>query len=309
MEQNKSHIGVMTQEVLEILKPKKGEIVLDATLGGGDHSLKLLESGQGFTHIGIDVDMNSVEAFAERIGVSSFSASYKGNKLVLVNSNFTDIDRVLGTLKIHQLDKVIADLGWSTDQLKSLEGLSFESQDAYLDMRFDKNLAVKASDLLNGLGRKELERMFKDYSDLTAKEAKDLTSAIIAERTIKKFSQVKDLNKVIATVKPGGAGIDNHFAAKVYQALRIAVNSEFSNLKSFIGTVFALLKPGGILTIITFHSGEQNIVEQAFKNLYKQGKASLITNFKNKSYMQPTVDELMLNIKSRSAKLFAIKKL
>jgi 16S rRNA (cytosine1402-N4)-methyltransferase len=194
------------------------------------------------------------------------------------------------------------DLGWATDQLERMEGLSYMSKDDELDMRLDMSYGVKASDLLNGLGSKELEKMFSDYADIQGSILKKLSEAIKIERKRKMFSKVDDLNKLIdKTFKFDPVREKSKrmsFLSKVYQALRIAVNNEMYNLKLALEDLKKVLNPGGRVVIITFHSGEENLVKDYFKR-------SAADKFKEVAFeVRPTVDELLVNLSSRSAKLY-----
>lgn len=301
------HKSVMKNEVLENMLFKNSGIFVDCTLGSGGHSLSILNQMQSGKLVCIDSDIQAVNDFKTLLTQEGYiqteSKFVKENKEVYVlQSNFSSISETLSQVGISKVDAILADLGWSTDQLKGIEGLSYENLDASLDMRLSDTLGVKASDLLNGLGAKALSLMFHKYADIYGKDNAFLVERIVAERKTKPFEKVKDLLPILD--KTARMQNPKSFYAKVFQALRIAVNSEYKNLEDLLNASLEILNEGGRILIITFHSGESNIVTSFIKN------NNLETLFKKNGeiYLVPGVEELTENLSSRSAKLFGFKK-
>lgn len=291
------HKSVLLQSTIETLKPFTKGVYVDATLGGGGHSKEILAFlPDGSTMIVLDVDSQACNSF------SDFIKKEYTNKTVqvkVINDNFKNI--ALYTPK--NVVAIIADLGFSTDQLEGVNGLSFLKK-GELDMRMDQSLKIKAKDLLNGLYLDELEKLFLTYGDFSF--ARKLAKEICKQRTIKLFETTYQLNSLIRKIVPFSLrkGNNKHPEAKVYQALRIAVNDEINTLSEFLKISFDLLGPGGKLAIITFHSGEDRIVKKYFRSLVDENKAEFIVE-----KLKPSEDEIQNNKNSRSAHLRVIKKI
>jgi 16S rRNA (cytosine1402-N4)-methyltransferase len=295
----KKHIPVLKKESIDLLNIKKGGTYIDCTLGEGGHATEIINNlGKG-NLIALDVDQKHVDDFVKE------TSEIGDVHIYARNANFSNLERIVDSLKdegVTKVDGILFDLGWASDQLERMEGLSYMSKDDELDMRLDMSFGVKASDLLNGLGSKELEKMFSDYADIQGSILKKLSEAIKIERKRKMFSKVDDLNKLIDKtfrfdpVREKSKRMS--FLSKVYQALRIAVNNEMYNLKLALEDLKKVLNPGGRVVIITFHSGEENLVKDYFKR-------SAADKFKEVAFeVRPTVDELLANLSSRSAKLY-----
>jgi 16S rRNA (cytosine1402-N4)-methyltransferase len=295
----KKHIPVLKKESIDLLNIKKGGTYIDCTLGEGGHAAEIINNLNTGNLIALDVDQKHVDDFVKE------TSEIGDVHIYARNANFSNLERIVDSLKdegVTKVDGILFDLGWATDQLERMEGLSYMSKDDELDMRLDMSYGVKASDLLNGLGSKELEKMFSDYADIQGSILKKLSEAIKIERKRKMFSKVDDLNKLIdKTFKFDPVREKSKrmsFLSKVYQALRIAVNNEMYNLKLALEDLKKVLNPGGRVVIITFHSGEENLVKDYFKR-------SAADKFKEVAFeVRPTVDELLVNLSSRSAKLY-----
>lgn len=291
-----SHKPVLLQEVIDLLNIDPKGTYVDVTLGSGGHSREILSRLKGGQVVGLDYNSSSVDESREHL--HEFSSS-----LEIAQANFKDISNVLSELSIDEVDGILADLGWSSDQLASVEGLSYMEPESKLDMRLEGSLAVKASDLLNGLGPRELETLFLKYSDISKRKSRAFSEEIAKSRRARTFETVGDLLEVIRKVFKSE---DYSLYAKVFQALRIAVNDEFTNLKEFIKSSINILKPEGRLLIITFHSGEEDIVSFLFNKYIQKGIIKYVLEDK---FVQPSIEELKDNINSRSAKLWTIEKL
>lgn len=307
------HRAVLYKEVIENIIPtekagssKGGSTLsfLDATLGAGGHSWGILSNVGSVNLTALDIDQNALENFERKLieqgfkrvqgsGIKGQESCFEKNtkKVTLFKNNFGTFE-----MSSNSYDGILADLGWSSDQLDSLEGLSYKG-DGALDMRFNDESAVKASDLLNVFNTIQLEKMFTEYADIRNPKLKELIEKIDAFRKKKAFSEIKDLNSVIESMKSVKPFEKRKFYSQVYQALRIAVNSEYSNLKTFLENASKALKKDGKLLVITFHSGEENIVNNFLKN----------SNMTLVKTIRPSVEELKENIRAASSKLFIIQ--
>lgn len=284
----KYHKEVLLQETLEALQVKKGGKYIDCTLGDGGHTLEILKLG-GIV-LGIDLDEESLVRAGSRIKKAGFGKSF-----VAVRGNFLDIDKIAKENEFEKVNGVLYDLGYSSTQLEDTEiGLSF-SRNQPLDMRLDKDLGVTAADLVNVLAEKDLEIVFRDYGE--ERLAKRFASAVVKARNLKKLESTKDLVDVIVGAAP--PGYDNrrlHPATRVFQALRVAVNSELANLELSLPRAARLLLPGGRMVVISFHSLEDRIVKQF-------GSGVQPVEAVNKKPIGPSAGEIKRNPRSRSARL------
>lgn len=318
------HIPVMLNEVLKIIQPEPGKVYIDATLGGGGHFSGLIEKAKNMkniTLIGFDQDHEAIERFKQtKIYQEASESTQKELKIDLVNTNFEEIDKHLKDLEVKKASAILADLGTSQDQLEAEgRGFSFLREEP-LDMRMSKDLKVTAADLVNGLTKKELVELFSKLADLY-KEARKIAEAIVKERGKNPILTTKQLIDVIHQSAKAGVGSQMHnghkkkhlstipaitgnkLEARVFQALRIAVNHELDSLKRFLPKAFEALEAKGKLVIISFHSGEDRIVKEFSKQKVEEGKAEYI-----KELLRPSPEELMQNSRSSSAKLRAIQK-
>lgn len=294
------HITVLKNEAIEELKIKPEGVYVDATLGGGGHSLEILKNLQKGTLISLDQDQEAIQRFEqvlEKINTGD-------NQVILKQTNFENLIEILKQEQIEAVDGIIADLGLSTDQLEDDErGFTFQ-KNAELDMRMDKTLQVKAKDLVNGLYKKELVKLFEDLADVNF--ANRLANMIIEERKQQPINTTKQLKTLVQKIVPYSkrVGTNKHPEAKVFQALRIAVNDELNSLRSFLPPALETLSTGGRLAVISFHSGEDRIIKNFYKQAETEGKAIVIGD-----YLTPTAEEIAQNPSSRSAKLRVLQKI
>jgi 16S rRNA (cytosine1402-N4)-methyltransferase len=310
------HISVFKKEVRDNFSLEAGGIMVDLTLGGAGHFKDMLENLESGTVIGFDLELVNITNLLQelqiepkRINTEIWDLNYKSLRVFLVNRNFASLTETLSELQITGVDGILADLGWSTDQLDSIPGLSFKDVDANLDMRFSPELSVTAADLLNGLGERELLTLFERYADIVGKQAKDLVRGIIDSRKGRPFTKVGDVieilnNKQDSALHRGSREL-GALPARIFQALRIAVNQELSTLQSMLPQAWESLRSGGILQLITFHSGEEKLVRQ---QLEEWSVESCLENINKSEFLRPSVDELRTNLAARSAKLWSIKK-
>lgn len=302
------HKPVLLQPSIRQLAIKQNDIVVDATLGGGGHAKAMLKelAGKG-TLIAFDIDREAIERFSEFLRTEGFkqNANYwQKNDLhvYLLHSNFKNLSEELTRIGITQVNAILADLGISSDQLDSVKrGFSFLNN-AELDMRMDERLSVKAKDLLNGLYKKELEKLFKKYSELgfSGRLAKEICDF----RKIKPLETTLELKSIIQKIVPVRDRNVRHPEARVFMALRMAVNDELNSLSSFLPQAFDLLVKNGRLAVITFHSGEERIVKRLAREKEQNNEALIVVN-----YEQPDEAEVKANPRSRSAKLRILQKL
>jgi len=301
------HKPVMVWEILEALRCKSGGIYVDGTVGGGGHALAILRaSSPDGVLVGIDQDDDALSE-SEKI-LQAF-----GERKILAKGNFADLDQILARLRIGEVDGLLLDLGVSSHQLDTVErGFSFSS-DAPLDMRMDQSRKGRASDLVNGLAEKELARIIREYGE--EMKAAKVARAIAERRKLAPLKTTSELASLVAQAV-GGAGRRTriHPATRTFQALRIAVNEELTNLHGAIFKSVPCLKKGGRFSIISFHSLEDRIVKNAFRSLEKgcicppdfpmcscgrKPQLKVLT----KRPVSPGPEEIEENPRSRSAKL------
>ncbi|WP_094547578.1 16S rRNA (cytosine(1402)-N(4))-methyltransferase RsmH [Petroclostridium xylanilyticum] len=307
------HVSVMLEESIDALNIKPEGIYVDATLGGGGHSYRICEKlGSNGKLIGIDQDVNAIAASTERL------KDYK-EKIILVNDNFKNIKEILQRLNILSVDGVVADLGVSSHQLDEGErGFSYQ-QDAALDMRMDRKNPLSAYNIINEYSEEELTNIIFSYGE--EKWARRIAKFIVQRRETAPISTTGELVDVIKKAIPAAARRDGpHPAKRTFQAIRIAVNNELGILESAIMDFADVLKPGGRMAIITFHSLEDRIVKQTFSRLSSKcecppqfpvcvcGKKP-VTKIVVKKPIVPSEQELTVNPRARSAKLRVVEKL
>lgn len=314
------HISVFTEGIFDRIEIASNATVLDVTLGGGGHSLELLRRLKGGVLISFDVDVNAITTFKSiLVREHSFTeencefehveklTDEHGNTVYLVQDNFESIAMHFKNLGLERVSAIIADLGWSSDQLEHIPGLSFERDEDGLDMRLDNSLEVQAKDLLNALGKRELKTMFEQYADIYGTLNTVLVEELIQFRKRRKLSVVGDLKAVLSQVgDKTGKVVDTGNTARVFQAIRIAVNDEYSKLQNFLHGIKDVVARNGYVAMITFHSGESKIVEQFItdhKPFY-----DVVTDQNGILYIRPTVEELRENLRARSAKLYVMKR-
>lgn len=302
------HKPVLQKEAIDALRIKPKGIYIDATLGGGSHALSIIEklNGEG-TLLGIDLSENAIKAFKEILLVAGYEDKgdylHRGKlKVYLENNNYNSLNSILTKYSIGEVSGVFADLGLSTDQIYEVPGISYIGN-SELDMRLNTDLKVTASDLLNGLFKKEMTHMFESLSDIDF--AEELVREIIAQRQVKPIKNTKDLKSIIQKVVPQykRRGTKRNPEAKVFQALRIAVNDELNSLRSFLPQALEALSPKGRFAIISFHSGEDRVVKNFIKDNLQDGTIEIISKI-----IKPNPEEVKQNPRSASAKMRVIIK-
>lgn len=294
-----SHIPVLEKEVLEYFSPKPDENFIDATIGGGGHALKILESiAPGGKLLGIDANEQAIAGLAKRITEQKIE-----NRLFLVCDNFSNLQNIIEQYGFDPVRGVLADLGFSSDELElGNKGFSF-LKDEPLNMGYSRNV-ITAQNIVNKYDEKELADIFWRYGE--ERFAKKIARKIINERKLDSIKTTFDLVRIIKKATPSWYHHRRiHPATKTFQALRIAVNDELGNLIKFLPQAFGALANGGRLAIISFHSLEDRIV----KNFYKQKKEEGLAKILTKNPIRPSEAEINQNPRSRSAKLRVLEKI
>lgn len=290
------HIAVLQKEVLEYLKPKSNENFIDATVGEASHALSILERNNPEGKVlGIELDIDLYQRLLKR----------KINRLVLANDSFLNIKEIVRKSKISPVSGILFDLGFSSWHLEeSKKGFSF-LRDEILNMRYNDNFTeLTAEDILNKWPEKEIKKILKEYGE--ERFAGRISRRITEIRERKPIQRTSQLVEIIAKAVPGWYRHRRiHFATRSFQALRIAVNDELNNLQKVLPQSLQVLEKGGKVVVISFHSLEDRIVKNYFREISKKGLAKILT----KKPVRPTEEEITKNPRSRSAKLRAILKL
>ena len=294
--ENQKHIPVLKKEVLFYLNCGPGKIFVDGTVGGGGHTQAILEASapNGFV-IGLDVDGEALIQAKKKL------APY-GERYILKKGNYARGREILSGLNIEKVDGFLLDLGISSLQLAAPErGFSF-LHPGPLDMRMDNTASVTASQIINRWSQKRIAEIIKQYGE--ERWANRIARKITETRVKMPIKTTTQLAEIVANAIPRRNWPRHiHPATRTFQALRIVVNQELENLKQFLNQVLSLLAPKGRVVIISFHSLEDRLVKNAFRNWAKEGKVQLLT----KKPVQPSREELAMNPRARSAKLRAIE--
>ena len=259
MEQLFEHIPVLAEEAVRVLELPEGvpARLIDGTVGGGGHSALLLKMYPRLEILGIDRDRQALAAAAEK-------CEFAADRLTLMRGNFADLDKLAAANGWHEVDGILLDIGVSSPQIDTPErGFSWRS-DGPLDMRMDDRNPVTAGRLLNHAPEEELARIFRDYGEIV--QAKKLARAAVEMRKTAPFGTTRDLVKlcdeVLGVSRPGKLP----HPTLVFQALRIAVNDELGQLETALKAGCGILKKGGRIVVISFHSLEDRIVKNFFRD-------------------------------------------
>ena len=285
------HIPVMSAQVLEYLNLQPGGLYIDGTIGAGGHAAQILSklSNKGKL-IGIDRDAEALEICYERF--SAFA-----DQISLHHSSYHNLSRIMGINGPARANGILLDLGISSLQINSEDrGFSFQSN-ALADMRFDQTKGQTAKDLIRKSSEKELADIIYQFGE--ERKSRRISNSI---KKIKNLSTTMDLKEAIRKSTPPHHRNKTH--ARVFQAIRIAVNDEIDKLKSFLKIFLDYLEIGGRLVVISYHSIEDRIVKHSFRQLNNESKVELLT----KKPLTPSTDEIKLNKRSRSAKMRALER-
>jgi len=281
-----AHISVLVAETLALLQPQPGQIIVDCTVGGGGHTRLLAERVvPGGQVVGLDQDARMLELARPRLA---------DLPVTLIQRNFEDLLEVLRELGIDRVDAVLADVGFSSDQLADPQrGLSFQ-HDGPLDMRLDTSRGEPASAMLRRLHEHELADIFWRYGE--ERHSRRVARKIVETRKKSPLGTTAELADLVRSCVPRSRGHAIDPATRVFQALRIAVNDELGALERLLDVLPRCLKPGGRAAIISFHSLEDRLVKRAFRN--RDVFAEL-----TRKPVQASAEESARNPRARSAKL------
>jgi 16S rRNA (cytosine1402-N4)-methyltransferase len=294
------HASVLAAEVLELLAPRPGETWVDCTLGGGGHA-RLIAGRVGPTGrvIGLDQDPTMLELARGQLPAGPRNGTEGSDRpgdqqlsVELVHANFDQLAEVLAARGIAQVDGVLADLGFSSDQLAEAgRGLSFR-EDGPLDMRLDPTAGATAADLVNTMSEAALADVFWEYGE--ERHSRRVARRIVERRAERPFASTAELAELVRRCVPRSGGIDP--ATRVFQALRIAVNDELGSLDRLLALLPKAVRPGGRAGVISFHSLEDRRVKHAFRD-------SGVWKPVNKKPVEASAAEVARNPRARSAKL------
>jgi 16S rRNA (cytosine1402-N4)-methyltransferase len=279
-------VPVLAADVNEWLRPQPGQTIVDGTLGGGGHARLLAQAvGRDGLLIGLDRDPHAVEAAARALADLPVRA---------VHANYADLPEVLDDLGIMVVDAIVLDLGLSSDQLADEErGFSFHAAGP-LDLRFDRSRGEPAWKLLERLSAEHLADLIYQYGE--ERYSRRIARTVVDARSAGPVRTAEQLAKLVRAVVPRGKGERTDPATRTFQALRIAVNDELKWLEVALRRLPERLRPGGRLAVISFHSLEDRLVKQAFRD---NSRLKVLT----RRPVLPTEREVMENPRARSAKL------
>lgn len=289
------HIPVLLDEVLEVLDPKPGQILVDCTLGLGGHSAELLRALKGSGKlIAIDFDPRNIEIAREKLAAI-------GDNFEIINSNFAALPNLLRERGIEKIDGLLADLGVASPHLDDPDrGFSFKLAGP-LDMRMDPSRSMTAAQLVNTMSQAEMAKAFWELGD--EEDAEKIAALIVEERAESPIQTTDRLNEIICRARDftlkRAEGAKLHPSTRTFQVLRMLVNREIPNLLRLLDVLPQIIQPGGTAAIISFHSGEDRLVKRAFKDALKAGLYEDVAH-------EPIVAgemEIRRNGRSRSAKL------
>ena len=293
------HAPVLLDEAIAALDLHEGDFAIDGTLGGGGHAKAMLaQIGRSGRLLGVDCDDAALARACTALG--------DPRNVLFVHGSYAELPDILAREKLPKANALLLDLGLSSDQLEgSGRGFSFQ-RDESLDMRFDANEGLPAgqagetaADLITRASVAELARIFREYGE--ERHAEKFARAIVDAKRRAPIRTSGALAKIIEDVAGGRGRI--HPATKVFMALRIAVNDELGGLRTLIPALRRVVKPGGKVAVISFHSVEDRVVKEKFRALAKEGAAVVLT----KHVVKPTRAEILQNPRSRSAKLRVIQ--
>ncbi len=298
------HLSIMVQEILDILQIQPGQNGLDATLGYGGHTRRMLEQLQGTGHIcALDVDPIEIEKTKERLK----QAGYGTDRLTIIQENFANIDQIA---QVHgPFDFILADLGVSSMQIDNPDrGFSYKIEGP-LDLRLNPEKGIPAAERLKELTQEELEGMLVENSDepYAAQIAAEVTRKLRRREPVETTTQLRETIERALSFLPENQEkkeLIKKTCQRTFQALRIDVNSEFEVLEAFLDKLPGALAPSGRVAVLTFHSGEDRMVKKAFKQWKKQGVFCEISD----EVIRPSAKECRQNPRARSTKLrWAVK--
>ncbi len=300
------HKPVLVKEILEYLNPKPNENFIDATIGEGGHTIEILKkNGPDGKVLGIDWDESQIKNAKENI------KEFK-ERIILENDSYANLKEIIEKENFGSVDGILLDIGMSSWQLESGKGFSF-MKDEPLDMRYNGEIPnyksqitneLTAEKIVNEWSENEIEKILREYGE--EKFSKKIAKKITEERKINKIKSTFELRDIIAEAMPKRFQHGRiHYATRTFQAIRIAVNHELDNLIEVLPKAIEILSSGGRLVVISFHSLEDRIVKNFFKKKSEEGLVKILT----KKPITADQVEILINPRSRSAKLRAIMKI
>lgn len=288
------HVPVMVHEIIDYLKLAPGQVIVDATMGNGGHSLEILKRiTPGGRLIGLDRDEDSLAICRQRL------SEFKDN-CEFMHANFSDLDQVLEKLGVSNIDGIVFDLGISTYQLKDVQrGFSFQ-EEGPLDMRLDKSSYISAYDLVNNLNENEISNILWNFGQ--ERWHNRIARLLVEERRNQPIATTTQLATLVMRAIPHRyrkSYYRIHPATRTFQAIRIAVNRELEILENTIKKAVAILNKQARICVISFHSLEDRIIKHTFRALKTDGVLDIITA----KPLTPTLGEIDRNPSSRSSKL------
>lgn len=284
------HVPVLLEEVAENLIWEESKTFVDATVGGAGHSMHILERYGNIRVVGMDADEETLKIAKERLHPFA-------DRVTLIRANFGELGEALKRAGIPSFDAILFDLGLSTFQIMGKRGFSFHD-DTYLDMRMDTRTALTAFDVVNRYAYKDLLRVLQEYGE--EEKAHRIARTIVEERKKGPISTAKELSLVVARAKKRTGRTDP--ATKTFQAVRIEVNDELTNVRKGLTQAIELIEPGGRIGVISFHSLEDRIAKETFRD-------SKLLRVITKKPIRPGRPEALRNPSARSAKLRVAQKL
>ena len=286
-----AHVPVMLNEVVEYLKPQAGQVFVDATVGLAGHAKAVMSSlGPQGRLVAIDRDEGSLKLAQENLKEFSDQCEW-------VHDDYRNREKILENLKLTQVNGILLDLGVSSFQLDNPErGFSLRLKGP-LDMRMDQRDSLRAADLIDSLSEEDLAQILKEFGE--ERWSKRIAHRLVLERSKKTLKTTEDLVEIILKAMPHQYSRERiHPATRTFQAIRIAVNKELEGLQQVLNSCAELLVKGGRMGVIAFHSLEDRIVKQKFREEAKNGRFKLIT----KKPLRPTLEEIKNNPRARSAR-------
>lgn len=288
------HDSVLLKEAIEQLDLRSNDVVVDATIGGAGHFSAILEClGQEGTLVGIDADADAVARAERALAEATTNATVH-----IVENNFRNLSEILSEKKIPTITKALFDLGWSSFHLESGRGFSFQAHEPLFMTYGEPQPGKTAADLINSAPEDVLAEIFFKYGE--ERFGRNIARAIVHAR---KNAPILTTDDLVAVIEAGTPEWYHHRrihpATKTFQALRIAVNDEFGALREGLGAAISALEEGGRVAVITFHSSEDRIVKNMFRDATYEGRGLLIT----RKPIVPSTSELARNPRARSAKL------
>jgi 16S rRNA (cytosine1402-N4)-methyltransferase len=289
----RAHLPVLWREAIEILNVRPDGFYIDATLGAGGHAEEILRRLEKGKLLGIDRDPAALDIARERLKDSA-------EKLITMHGNFARINDLYAASGLPPADGLLADLGVSSLQLDDASrGFSFSAAGP-LDMKMDPATSESAADLVNQMNERDLADLIFELGE--ERHSRRIARAIVKGRP---FRLTTELAQVVTRAIPSRTALRHpHPATRTFQALRIAVNRELESLDALLGQALGVLKPGGRVVVLSFHSLEDRKVKQAFRAWQSHGQAQILTH----RVVRPSEEEVRTNPRSRSAKLRAAEK-